>query len=119
MTPHYPEGFLDHFRRPRHVGILEPCDRSWERMSPHCADRLRFSVRLAVDRIQEIRFQALGCSVLIAAASAAAEGVRGRSLNELARDDGAFLMQVLGPLPVRKRRCVAFVWEALRSGLCA
>jgi nitrogen fixation NifU-like protein len=117
MTASYPEGFLDHFRRPRHVGRLDPCDRAWENQSPHCADLIRFSVRLGGGRVEAIRFQARGCSVCIAAASAAAEGVQGRALAELVRDDGAFLMAVLGPVPARKRRCVAFVWESLLAGL--
>ena len=117
MTAAYPEGFWDHFRRPRQVGRLDPCDRVWEKQSPHCADRIRFTARFRGGRVEDIRFQALGCSVLIAAASAAAEAVRGKPLAEVVQNDGAFILEVLGPLPARKRRCAVFAWETLREGL--
>jgi len=117
VTGALPEGFWDHFRRPRCVGRLDPCDREWERQSPYCADRIRFTARFRGRRVEEVRFLAQGCSVLIAAASAAAEAAAGKPLAELIQRDVGFLLEALGPLPARKRRCAAFAWSAMQDGL--
>jgi NifU-like protein involved in Fe-S cluster formation len=117
MTAAYPEGFLDHFRRPRNVGALEAPDRTWEGQSPHCRDFVRFTARLRGNRLEAIRFQAYGCSVCIAAASAATVAAEGKTMAHIQRGSAEVLTQILGAIPDRKRRCVEFVWNTLREGL--
>jgi len=117
MKAGLPMGFLRHFRAPRNVGRVEDADWEWERKSPWCQDTVRFSLRLKHGRLEALRFHAYGCGVAIAAASAATEWAKGKRPKAVLEARVAVLERLLGPLPERKRRCVAFVWEALVSGL--
>jgi len=82
----YRDVILDHNRRPRNFGRLEPCDTHAEGHNPLCGDRLTVSLRLKDDRIEDIRFEGKGCAISTASASLMTEAVKGkdkRTVNEL------------------------------------
>jgi nitrogen fixation protein NifU and related proteins len=82
----YRDVILDHNRRPRNFGRLEPCDAHAEGHNPLCGDRLTVSLRLKDDRIEDIRFEGKGCAISTASASLMTEAVKGkdrRTVNEL------------------------------------
>lgn len=82
LTDLYQEILLDHYRKPRNFGPLEPCDREVEGHNPLCGDRITLRLRLAGDRIEEARFEGSGCAISTASASMMTEAVRGRSVAE-------------------------------------
>jgi len=82
----YRDVILDHNRRPRNFGRLQPCDAHAEGHNPLCGDRLTVSLRLKDDRIEDIRFEGKGCAISTASASLMTEAVKGkdkRTVNEL------------------------------------
>ena len=77
----YSEPVLTHFRAPVGAGRLTPGERvaSAEARDPEGGQRVRMHVRLSPEaRLEEVRFQAFGCPVTIAVASAAVARVAGR-----------------------------------------
>jgi nitrogen fixation NifU-like protein len=74
----YRDVILDHNRRPRNFGRIEPCDSQAEGHNPLCGDRLTVSLRLKDGRIEDIRFEGKGCAISTASASLMTEAVRGK-----------------------------------------
>ena len=74
----YRDVILDHNKRPRNFGRIEPCDTHAEGHNPLCGDRLTVWLRLQDDRIEDIRFEGKGCAISTASASLMTEAVKGK-----------------------------------------
>jgi SUF system NifU family Fe-S assembly protein len=85
------ENILDHYRHPRNRGTLEHPDITYEDANPLCGDRIRMDLMVKDDRIAQVRFSGVGCSISQAAASMLCEAVEGkRSMRSgMSRDDGS------------------------------
>lgn len=73
----YRDVILDHNKRPRNFGKLEPCDSSADGNNPLCGDRLTITLRFDGERIDDIRFEGKGCAISTASASLMTEAVKG------------------------------------------
>lgn len=78
----YREVILDHNRDPRNFGELEDADRVVEGVNPLCGDKMTLYVKLAGDRIEDLRFSGSGCAISVASSSLMTERVKGRSIDE-------------------------------------
>jgi nitrogen fixation NifU-like protein len=78
----YRDVILDHNRRPRNFGGLDPADASVEGFNPMCGDRLTVRLKMDGDAIADIRFEGQGCAISTASASLMTEAVKGRSREE-------------------------------------
>ena len=132
----YRDVILDHNRRPRNFGPLEPSDASAEGVNPLCGDRLTLRLNLAEDTIRDIRFEGQGCAISTASASLMTEAVKGKTRGEalalfdrvhkLLTDDeaGAEDLGKLAALsgvreyPARVK-CASLCWHTLASALHA
>lgn len=82
----YGELILDHAKRPQHAGLREPYDAEVSHVNPTCGDEvsLRVLVEDADDGsgpvVRDVSYDALGCSISVAAASVLAEETIGRPL---------------------------------------
>jgi nitrogen fixation protein NifU and related proteins len=74
----YRDVILDHNKRPRNFGRIEPSDGHAEGHNPLCGDRLTVWLRLKDDRIEDIRFEGKGCAISTASASLMTEAVKGK-----------------------------------------
>ena len=74
----YRDVILDHNKRPRNFGRIEPADTHAEGHNPLCGDRLTVWLRLKDDRIEDIRFEGKGCAISTASASLMTEAVKGK-----------------------------------------
>jgi nitrogen fixation NifU-like protein len=133
----YRDVILDHNRRPRNFGALDPADASAEGFNPMCGDRLTLRLRMADDRIEEIRFEGQGCAISTASASLMTEAVKGKTraqalrlfenIHSLLTDEAATGGEELGKLaalsgvreyPARVK-CASLCWHTLASALHA
>ena len=131
----YRDLILDHNRRPRNFGRIDPPDRRAEGNNPLCGDQLSVFVRMNGERVEDIRFEGKGCAISTASASLMTEAVKGkdraaiRALFEqvhalLTRHDAA-LDGTLGKLaalsgvrefPARVK-CASLCWHTLNAAL--
>lgn len=131
----YRDVILDHNRKPRNFGGLDPADASVEGFNPMCGDRLTVRLKLLDDRISDIRFEGQGCAISTASASLMTEAVKGKTRGEalalfdrvhvLLTDDAAPPADGLGKLaalsgvreyPARVK-CASLCWHTLASAL--
>ncbi len=78
----YRDVILDHNRRPRNFGLLDPADAAAEGVNPLCGDHITVRLNLADDKIEDIRFEGQGCAISTASASLMTEAVKGKSRGE-------------------------------------
>jgi len=114
----YRETILDHYRNPRNKGTLDPADYSYEDTNPLCGDEIRIDLRVADDRVADVKFTGRGCAVSLAAASILTEMVEHRPLAEvkaLTKDD---LLEELGiPVSPARLKCALLGLKVLKAGL--
>ncbi len=100
----YSDKVLEHFRHPQHVGSIEDADGFGQAGGgAQCPDDLaHIWIRVADDRIAEIRHRTLGCPVAIAASSMTCALAQGRSLAEALAITPEQVIAALGGVPERK-----------------
>ena len=114
----YRETILDHYRNPRNKGTLDPADYSYEDVNPLCGDEIRIDVRVADDKVSDIKFSGRGCAVSQASVSILTEMVEGMTLDEvkaLTKDD---LLEELGiPVSPARLKCALLGLKVLKAGV--
>ena len=134
----YGAAIMDHYRNPRHRAPLEQADLAAHEFNPFCGDEVTLRAQLdSAGRVARISSQSQGCSIIQASASMMAEGMEGKSadeLEELARlfrelmqgkemsDEGIAVLKDLAALQVVRQypvriKCALLPWTALEEGL--
>jgi len=112
------ENILDHYRHPRHKGVLEAPDITYEDANPLCGDRIRMDLKVANGTIADIRFSGQGCSISQAAASMLCETVQGKSLEEVKRLGREDVLEMLGiELGPVRLKCGLLALKTLKAGV--
>ena len=136
----YRDVILDHNRRPRNFGRLEPQGaggevRHADGHNPLCGDRLTVYVRMNGERLEDIRFEGSGCAISTAAASLMTEAVKGKDRAAIQRlfdevhtvlthhdaEPGAALGKLAALSGVRefpaRVKCATLSWHTLNAAL--
>jgi nitrogen fixation protein NifU and related proteins len=92
----YQEIILDHYKNPHHRGLREPYDAEVHHVNPTCGDEVTLRVHVADDKVVDVSYDTLGCSISQAAASVMADLVIGRSLEEAIAVHEEFLALMQG-----------------------
>ena len=111
----YSERLIEHFRNPRHVGELPPPAVVVEVTNPVCGDILRLSARFEGERVAEVRYRTRGCTASIAAGSALAEWMCGKTREELAALRAADIEQAVGGLSPESLHAASLCIDAVRA----
>jgi nitrogen fixation NifU-like protein len=65
----YQEIILDHYKRPHGRGLRDPFDAEAHHVNPTCGDEVTLRVNLTGDRIDDVSYDGMGCSISQASAS--------------------------------------------------
>ncbi|MEJ2049739.1 MAG: SUF system NifU family Fe-S cluster assembly protein [Calditrichota bacterium] len=133
----YKEVILDHYRTPRHRGVLEEPTFQEGGHNPSCGDTLEVFVHLNDQEvIDDISFEGHGCSISMASSSMMSEIMVGKSLEEALElvkifegmmrgeaefpDTDEFLdvnsLKGVADFPVRLK-CATLAWDTIRRGI--
>ena len=66
----YQEIILDHYKNPHHEGLREPFEAEVHHVNPTCGDEVTLRVHLSDGVVQDVSYDAVGCSISQASASA-------------------------------------------------
>ena len=111
----YSERLLDHFRNPRHAGVLAPPAIVVQVENPACGDILKLSVSIEGGRVLEAAFQVRGCTASIAAGSALAEWLHGQPIEDLQSFKDTIIDEALGGLPAASRHAAALCASGVKA----
>lgn len=132
----YQAVILEHNKKPRNFGKLDPCTHHADGHNPLCGDRLELTLNVEDGRIADIKFEGSGCAIDVASASLMTGAVKGRTMAEAEQMASEFRALVRGELdavaphhlgkltlfegvrnlPVRVK-CAVLPWATLSSAL--
>ncbi|HEY6933938.1 MAG TPA: SUF system NifU family Fe-S cluster assembly protein [Marmoricola sp.] len=94
----YQEIILDHYRNPHHKGLREPYEAEVHHVNPTCGDEITLRVHLSEDgsTVEDVSYDAEGCSISQAAASVMTDLVIGQPVAEAMSTHEAFLELMQG-----------------------
>lgn len=92
----YQEIILDHYRNPHRRGLREPFDAESFQVNPVCGDEVTLRVQLDGDRVADVSYDAMGCSISQAAASVLTDLVVDRPVSEAVSRMDSFVEMVQG-----------------------
>lgn len=113
----YTQIVMDHFKNPRNQGELEGADAVAEIGNPECGDTTKIYLQIKDDRIEDVKFQTLGCAAAIASASMATEMIKGKTLEEAWALTNREVADALGGLPEKKMHCSVLAEGAIRTAI--
>lgn len=80
----YQQVILDHYRNPHGKGLREPFDAQVHHVNPTCGDEITLRLRIGRDepglRVDDVSYDAQGCSISQAAASVMFDQIEGQPL---------------------------------------
>ena len=76
----YQEIILDHYRAKRHSGLREPYGAQVSHVNPSCGDEVMLRVALDGERVVDVSYEGVGCSISQASTSVMSELVIGKTV---------------------------------------
>ena len=76
----YRDIILQHYQSPAHRGRVDEPDAEAFTMNPLCGDEMRITARIDDDAIEDVAFEARGCSISQASADMMADAVTGQNI---------------------------------------
>ena len=94
----YQEIILDHYKNPRHGGLRDPYEAEVHHVNPTCGDEVTLRVHLIDGMVEDVSYDAVGCSISQASASVLTELVIGKKIDDAMaiHEDFLTLMQGRG-----------------------
>jgi nitrogen fixation NifU-like protein len=113
----YSEKVMEHFYKPRNVGVIEDADGVGKVGNPVCGDMMELFIKVEDERIEDIKFRTFGCGAAIATSSMVTELVKGKTLEEALKITNQTVAEALGGLPKQKMHCSVLGEEALDAAI--
>ena len=136
MRELYQQVILEHNKKPRNFGKLEPCTHHADGHNPLCGDQLQLTLQVQEGRIADIKFEGSGCAIDVASASLMTGAVKGKTTEEAERMADQFRAMVRGDLDLAaphdlgkltlfqgvkdlpsRVKCAVLPWATLHSAL--
>ncbi len=96
----YQEIILDHYKNPHHAGLRDPYEAEVHHVNPTCGDEVTLRVRLAGTGedavVQDVSYDALGCSISQASVSVLTDLVVGKPVKHALTVHESFLELMQG-----------------------
>ena len=133
----YQQVILEHNKKPRNYGKLEPCSHQAHGLNPLCGDDIEVTLNILDGAIAEIKFCGHGCAISQASASLMTTNVKGKGADaadamaaqframvrgdlDPSKDENVLgklaLFQGVKDLPSRVK-CAVLPWATLQSAL--
>ena len=92
----YQEIILDHYKHPHGRGLREPFQGEAHHVNPTCGDEIDMRVLLAGDRIEDVSYEGVGCSISQSAASVLYDVMKDKTVAQALERTEAFTEMVSG-----------------------
>lgn len=113
----YSKTVMDHFKKPRNVGVLEEADGVGEIGNPLCGDMMTIYLKIQDEQIEDIKFQTFGCGAAIAVSSMLTEMAKGKTIEEAKNITNKDVAEALEGLPKNKLHCSNLGADALQLAI--
>lgn len=130
----YRSVIMDHYKNPRNKGVIEDGALTIDMNNPTCGDRIRLTLDIVDDIVQDAKFDGEGCSISMSSASMMTEAIKGKTIEDALKMSDEFSKMMLGEdyeideeagdiealsgvakFPARIK-CATLAWKALERG---
>ena len=108
---------MDHFLKPRNLGVIEDADGIGEVGNAKCGDIMKMYLKIDDDIITDVKFETFGCASAIASSSMATELIKGASVENAMQLTNKAVAEALDGLPAYKMHCSVLAEEAIQAAL--
>jgi nitrogen fixation NifU-like protein len=84
----YQEIILDHYRTPHHAGLREPFESEVHHVNPTCGDEVTLRVHVVDGVVEDVSYDAEGCSISQASTSVLTDLLIGRQVEDAMQGRG-------------------------------
>ena len=113
----YSKKVMDHFMKPRNVGVIENPDGYGKVGNPVCGDLMEIFIKVKDDIITDIKFKTFGCGSAIATSSMVTELAKGKNIDEAFKITRNDVANELDGLPPQKMHCSNLAADALQEAI--
>lgn len=117
----YSDIVKDHFMNPRNYLFGDETKFAYDAVgvvgNPICGDQMKMYIKVANNKIKDIRWKTYGCASAIASTSALSELAKGKSLEEALEISAKDIDDYLGTLPKHKFHCSVLGHQALADAI--
>ena len=96
------------------VGNIKDCDAHFAYTGP-CGDTMEIFLTIKDDKIEDAKFQAIGCAGAFSSGSALTEMIRGKTLEQALEYNEMDIMDYLGKIPKQKIHCARLAVATLEK----
>ncbi len=113
----YSKKVLEHFFHPHNMGTIKNPDGVGQVGNPVCGDILKLYIKVKDGKIDDIKFETLGCAAAIAVSSMITDIAKGMPLEKAKKITKKQISDSLEGLPPIKMHCSNLGEEALRLAI--
>jgi len=113
----YSKKVMEHFTKPRNVGVIENPDGYGKVGNPVCGDLMEIYIKVKDDIITDIKFKTFGCGSAIATSSMVTELAKGKHVDEAFKITRNDVANELDGLPPQKMHCSNLAADALQEAI--
>ena len=113
----YSDKVMDHFLKPRNLGVIENADGVGEVGNAKCGDIMKMYLKIDDDIITDVKFETFGCASAIASSSMATELIKGQRVEDAMQLTNKAVAEALDGLPAYKMHCSVPAEEAIQAAL--
>ena len=92
----YQEIILDHYKAPHHAGLREPYETEVHHVNPTCGDEVTLRVHIADGIVEDVSYDAEGCSISQASTSVLTDLLIGAKVDDAMRIHETFVELMQG-----------------------
>lgn len=112
----YSDKAIDYYLNQPNMGSLTDADHVTELTGP-CGDTMRIYMKFNKGRVKDAKMQVLGCPGAVAAAMAAMELVKGKTITQARTIKDRDVFRLVEDLPDQKQHCVRLAIKTLQQAL--
>ena len=113
----YSDKVMDHFLKPRNLGVIGDADGIGEVGNAKCGDIMKMYLKIDDDIITDVKFETFGCASAIASSSMATELIKGQRVEDAMQLTNKAVAEALDGLPAYKMHCSVLAEEAIQAAL--
>ena len=113
----YSDKVMEHFLKPRNLGVIENADGVGEVGNAKCGDIMKMYLKIDNDIITDVKFETFGCASAIASSSMATELIKGQRIEDALQLTNKAVAEALDGLPAHKMHCSVLAEEAIQAAL--
>jgi nitrogen fixation NifU-like protein len=107
---------INYYIEKPHMGSIADADQISE-MTGSCGDTMGVYLKVTDGKIEDVKYEVMGCAGAVSAAMAAVDLIKGKTLEEARKLNDGAVFGVLQEIPTKKHHCIQLAVKALHKAL--